>query len=130
MEIKKLIIPNDWVSINYHIPHGWGNGYVGVPSDHPWYGKYYDSLDVTIHGGLTYSDNFPPAQPEHASTEGMEKGYWWVGFDTMHYMDNLILCPRAYVEYETDSLYQQAQDVYDPIVTRVDSDYRSLDQYL
>lgn len=47
----------------------WGaiNGYVHVPDDHPWFGLDYDSVDVEVHGGLTF---------------GGASG--WFGFDTLH----------------------------------------------
>ncbi len=36
--------------------HGAWCGYVGVPPDHPWYGKKYSEIDsdTECHGGLTY----------------------------------------------------------------------------
>ena len=39
-------------------------GYLGVPKDHPWYGKDYDEVDVEVHGGLTYYGQ------EHVSYRG------------------------------------------------------------
>ncbi len=47
-----------------------GNGYVKLPPDHPWHGKDYDDIRVSIHGGLTY-----------AHSKGDK---WWIGFDTAH----------------------------------------------
>lgn len=33
------------------------NGYIYIPSGHPWHGKHYDDLiGVDVHGGLTYSE--------------------------------------------------------------------------
>ena len=32
------------------------NGYIVIPPLHPWYNKHYDSIDVQVHGGLTFSD--------------------------------------------------------------------------
>lgn len=46
------------------------NGYVVIPSMHPWYHEDYDSIDAEVHGGLTYADEI-----------GNE---WVVGFDTAH----------------------------------------------
>jgi hypothetical protein len=43
------------------------NGYVRVPKEHPVFGKGYNSVDVDVHGGITYAD---------------EAG--WFGFDTLH----------------------------------------------
>ena len=45
-------------------------GYVKVPVGHPAHGKYYDDVDVSIHGGLTFSQ---------LSEDGT-----WFGFDCGH----------------------------------------------
>lgn len=96
-QIKSMVIPA------HHIPNfdkGWGNGYVGVPEGHPWYGKDYDSIDCNVHGGLTYGDYFcPTCEPD---------GLYWVGFDCAHYQDTAENCPRSYVERETENLKMQA----------------------
>lgn len=51
---------------------GQWNGYVELPKDHPYYGKYYDDMDnnIDVHGGITYSDY-----------------NGWVGFDCAHGWD-------------------------------------------
>src|SRR6056297_2972202 len=46
------------------------NGYIVIPPLHPWYNKHYDSIDVQVHGGLTFSENM--------------YGCWIIGFDTNH----------------------------------------------
>lgn len=42
------------------------NGYVQLPTGHPWAHLGYDDMPVEVHGGLTYA-------------EGR-----WIGFDTAH----------------------------------------------
>lgn len=87
----------------WHIPQieaGWGNGYIGVPPEHPWFGIDYNDIQCDVHGGLTYSaDHKPKEKPD---------GYWWIGFDTGHYSDNKFNCPESYVDEQIDSLYRQA----------------------
>lgn len=39
-------------------------GYVGVPPGHPAHGKDYDSVDVEVHGGLTFADKCADASPD------------------------------------------------------------------
>jgi hypothetical protein len=70
-------IPEDTVTIreNTWLPftdHGWGNGYVSIPPEHPLYGLDYDepSLGLEVSGGVTYSQE--------------EDSGWVVGFDTAH----------------------------------------------
>ena len=83
------------------IKQGWGNGYVGVPPNHPWFGKDYNELDVDVHGGLTFSNKAAPKeQPD---------SYWWIGFDTCHYQDNKYNCSKEYVEQQTQQLKEQAE---------------------
>lgn len=45
-------------------------GYVKVPEGHPAHGKYYDDVDVDVHGGLTFSQ--------------LSEGGTWLGFDCGH----------------------------------------------
>lgn len=42
--------------IKRHPSLGHLNGYVYLPDTHPDFGKGYDDVDVSVHGGLTYSD--------------------------------------------------------------------------
>lgn len=84
---------------NHRYNYGWGNGYVGVLKNHPWYEKHYDDIEVKVHGGLTYSEFGFGSKNKH---------YWILGFDTRHYSDNLMNWPQSRVEEETNSLYKQA----------------------
>ena len=58
-------------------------GYVGVPSDHPDYGKDYDEVDAEVHGGLTYASACA-GNICHVPAAGMPDDVWWLGFDTAH----------------------------------------------
>lgn len=66
-------------------------GYVGVPRDHPYYGKNNNDCDVSVHGGLTFSDKCTPG-PEseticHIVDVGEDDDVWWLGFDCAHAFD-------------------------------------------
>ena len=98
MEIKTKLIPIDFLPF---IPHGYGNGYIGLPNTHPWYEKDYNDIDVNIHGGLTYSEHGVGKIREDTEL-------WWIGFDTAHYQDSMTTCSKEYVEAEIESLKQQA----------------------
>ena len=76
------------------LQRGWGNGYVMIPEGHQYYGKSYDDIDVSVHGGLTYG-----------SFE--DDGKYWVGFDTSHYGDDLKRWPKSAVFEETMMLFNQ-----------------------
>lgn len=58
------------------------NGYVTVPSEHPWHGKLCDDLDYAIvHGNITYCGP--------AADVGCDKGGWAIGFDCAHAGDTM-----------------------------------------
>lgn len=63
-------------------------GYVGVPPGHEAFGRDYDSLDLSAHGGLTFAhgcSNGPEATSIcHLPEEGEPDGVWWLGFDCAH----------------------------------------------
>jgi hypothetical protein len=67
-------------------PMGNWCGYVGVPKEHPAYGKAYDDVDVNVHGGLTYA---APCRGHicHVPEPGMPDDVFWFGFDCGHFMD-------------------------------------------
>jgi hypothetical protein len=51
-------------------------GYVGIPKNHPLYGKHYSDDEVEnldAHGGLT-----------HSGEDQDDKDTWWFGFDCSH----------------------------------------------
>ncbi len=56
---------------------GFRCGYVRVPPGHPLFGQDYDTLNVSVHGGLTFGEMEPCA--EHDDGQG-----WWFGFDCAH----------------------------------------------
>lgn len=78
-----LIVRSDWL----------GNlcGYVAVSSEHPYYGKHYDDIELEVHGGLTYS-NSCEGKICHR-TENDDNKFWWFGFDCAHLLD---LIPSMY----------------------------------
>lgn len=60
-------------------------GYVGVGSRHPAYGKFYDDVDVRVHGGLTFSDFCQEGGKIcHKVSPGEDDNVWWLGFDCAH----------------------------------------------
>lgn len=96
---------------------GWGNGYVIIPPDHPYYKKHHTKIPVNVHGGLTYSQDIKLCKkssywtrvPEVANWEG--EG-WIVGFDTSHAYDNEETWSKENVEIETNKLKLQLVNLY------------------
>jgi hypothetical protein len=68
-------------------------GYVGVGNAHPAYGKDHTAVDVSVHGGLTYSEACEEDDKEygicHIAGPGEEEPLWWFGFDCAHAWDLL-----------------------------------------
>jgi hypothetical protein len=70
-------------------------GYVGVPEGHPAHGKGYDDVDVdvSVHGGLTFSGLCRPVpdRPSHGichiEQPGRPEHVFWLGFDLAHVGD-------------------------------------------
>lgn len=70
-----------------HPDHGFWCGYVGVPREHPDYGKQpEEGVDADVHGGLNYGDvcSGPIC---HVPQPGMPADVWWLGFDCGHLCD-------------------------------------------
>jgi hypothetical protein len=94
MKLEIQTVENTWM--NGVFQKGWGNGYVILPKEHPFYGVEYDILNnyVSAHGGLTYSDTD-------------EDGNWKVGFDTAHAWDTPENWPKEAVIKHTEELRDQ-----------------------
>lgn len=68
--IKAIILQN--------IGLGFLCGYVSIPKSFKEFGKHYNDLDYSVHGGLTFSESSLP--------NGTQTG-WVIGFDCGHYND-------------------------------------------
>jgi hypothetical protein len=119
--IATLIIESSMkrLSLDSFFEFGWGNGYILLPQNHPFYGKDYDSVPISVHGGVTFGQVFD----SDSFKEWIEKreffgdinfdnyqkfnNYWILGFDTGHCGDNPIYCSKDYVENETNSMLEQ-----------------------
>lgn len=79
-----MTLVKEWMSPDYLCriltgPLGQMNGYVGLPKDHPDWNKGYDNVGVSVHGGLTFSQ-----QGEEGDENFPNPDLWWFGFDTAH----------------------------------------------
>jgi hypothetical protein len=81
------------------IERGWGNGYVRIAEGHPFYGKTYDDIPVSVHGGITFG--------EHIMDDSRWPDGYWIGFDTAHYGDNQDTWTIDNVTEETKDLLRQ-----------------------
>lgn len=66
---------------NMHLGH-WC-GYVGIPPSHSAHGKDEDTLDLSVHGGITYAQECN-GKVCHIPAPGEAEHLWWLGFDCAH----------------------------------------------
>lgn len=100
----------------------WGNGYVLLPPNHPFYGKHYDYIDIRVHGGLTFGQYFDIEKflkwIGNRSIDGditienynQFNNYWIIGFDTNHASDSSYTCTKKYVMNVVESMREQCID--------------------
>jgi hypothetical protein len=106
--IKTMVLPSPFSSeFSGMMSFGWGNGYVGVPPAHPWYGKGYGEIDVDVHGGLTFGDH----QGNMSWDDHENEDLWWYGFDTFR-IDEFALHNKKWVLDETERLKEQAIEAW------------------
>jgi len=79
----------------------WRCGYVCLPPTNPNYKIPYNDLDVEVHGGLTFGDEYGDYPVLTDSKE------WWVGFDCNHSWDQDDRKTLEYVKNECESLAEQ-----------------------
>ncbi len=72
-----------------HPRHGCWCAYVGVPKEHPCYGKEPFAVPAEIHMGLNYG-GVCNGLICHIPEPGMPADVWWLGADFGHAFD---LCP-------------------------------------
>lgn len=117
--------------------HGWGNGYVAVPPEHPLWGKTYfddDFPDLCVHGGVTFTEPCVYGEETAASKIKILSRYvgrrclqlqqgehldgdipddWWlIGFDTDHWGDNEENWPKERVIEETTNLQLKIEQMF------------------
>ena len=90
---------NDMVFGDIIISYGWGYGYVGIPSWHPYYKNDYNEIPIDCHGGLTYGNL------------DEDEDLWVIGFDTCHSGDDKIKCSKEFVEKECISIVKQCMKI-------------------
>jgi hypothetical protein len=50
-----------------HNEMGYRCGYIRLPENHPWHGCDHNSIDASVHGGLTFSECGNYAQPNNGA---------------------------------------------------------------
>lgn len=58
--------------------------YIKLPKGHKYYGKNYNDIPLSVHGGLTYSEKHLWVTEDVIDETG-----WWIGWDYAHIGDYL-----------------------------------------
>ena len=82
LPLKPFAVEREWphmgllCAVVMNMEGGHRCGYVRVGPSRPDHGKYYNDVDVSVHGGLTFGELEPCA---HEDGQG-----FWFGFDCAH----------------------------------------------
>lgn len=114
--VKKSHFRETFKKTQLKIDCGWGNGYVIIPKNHPWWNKPYEDLnnEIYVHFGLTYGQIVTPSIIMSFNTKELNDshiGMYLIGFDTGHYTDTLKLWPKKRVIEETQYLEKQVRNL-------------------
>lgn len=72
--MKNIILEGYYRGYRYMITYKhWYCAYTELHKFHPYYKKYYDDIDIYVHGGITYS--------------GIHENKYYVGWDYAHIGD-------------------------------------------
>lgn len=117
--MKWIVVPSHLRKVLKDAPFkmdmGWGNGYVLIPSDHPWYEMDYELIPVNVHGGLTFGQTIDRSYLDVFPLDENDIGKYMIGFDTGHYRDTLEFWPKKRVIQETLSLEKQIRNLGEAI---------------
>lgn len=80
---KELLDSGKCMGYNYYILNlgTYPTAYIEIPKNHKYYLKNYDEINIDVHGGLSYSDNYLIVENEKLTNT------WFIGWDYAHYDD-------------------------------------------
>jgi len=78
-KVEKDFIVDGFRCVILGIYMGHRCGYIAIPKGHKLYGKDYDEIDISVHGGLTYAEYSENSYPVEC-----EEPVYWIGFDCAH----------------------------------------------
>ena len=109
--VKALTHLSNPLAMTMGMETGWGNGYVILPKEHKFNGIDYDEIPVMVHWGLTFGSYAKELRDWNELPEDCNDTDWVVGFDCAHSGDNMITCPKSFVEEETESLRKLLEEL-------------------
>jgi len=106
----------DRLKDNPAFERGYANGYIAIPRGHELYGKHYDEIPLSVHGGWTFSEYtsvlvLRPDQLEFVDGNVIAPNSWVIGFDTAHFGDNLKNRDRNFVVSELKTVLKNLRNL-------------------
>ena len=94
--------------------------YIEIPKDNKLFKKHYDSIDLYVHGGLTYSDSVL-----FISENEKAEGEWFIGWDYAHWNDympyydemNYISRHNDLKKWTTEEIKQECENAIDELIS-------------
>lgn len=92
--------------------------YIEIPKDNNLFKKNYDSIDLYVHGGLTYSDSVL-----FISENEKAEGEWFIGWDYAHWNDympyydemNFNSRHNNFKKWTTEEIKQECENAIDEL---------------
>lgn len=102
--------------------HSHPTAYVVLDKNDKWFGKFYDDINVSCHGGLTYSKNVLGRFLEYSEKYKCDvlssvRGKWVIGWDYAHYGDYSSYMPEmGGKKWTTEEIVSEAKEVIDSLI--------------
>ena len=89
--------------------------YIEIPRNSSLFGKEYDSINIEVHGGLTYSDD---------NLGDIKADSWFIGWDYAHYGDYMGYESKLPLNYRfddnkkwtTEEIFEEVKEAIDQIM--------------
>ena len=83
---RELLGKGKYLDYNYYILNlgTHPTAYVEIPKNHKYFKKHYNDINIAVHGGLTYSENYLWLE---VNEEDFKIRGWFIGWDYAHLGD-------------------------------------------
>lgn len=83
--------------------------YIEIPKNHKYYLKYYDDIDIDVHGGLTYSEDYLNLENEKINNS------WFIGWDYAHFDDFIGYELNYPIEFRTNGKKWTTKEIQEEV---------------
>lgn len=82
--------------------------YIKIPENHKYFLQDYNSIDLDVHGGLTYVENY-------LLIEDRRLDGWWIGWDYGHFGDYFGFEETLPVEYRVGGKKWTTAEIFEEV---------------